>query len=195
MITLYIGPDRLELHAHEDTLCKLPFFRAALKGSFRESHTKSIAMPEDAPIMVSALIEYLYTGNYTYTYDLGSAKLNDESGVPVATLTEGQYHVGILGVASKYDCQELVAMVLQNFEAVLLDLDTLDTLRLWTTAYAAGLDLKIVRESYERCHPGNAVRFWVKELFEEHREEIDSTIAQFPEFASELLRLATCDED
>lgn len=126
--TLDIGPDRLELHAHENTLCKLPFFRAALKKSFRESQSTSIAMPEDAPMMVSALIQYLYTGNYTYRYDLVSTQL--QKAPPVPTLTEGQYHVGILSITSKYDCKELVAMAIQNFEAVLLGLDSINTLRL-----------------------------------------------------------------
>lgn len=83
-------------------------------------------MPGDDPIMVSALIEYLYTGNYTYTYDSGISKIQEASVVPVPTLTEGQYHVGILGIATKYDCQEPLVMVLRNFEAVLLDLNSID---------------------------------------------------------------------
>lgn len=195
VITLYIGPNRLELHAHQDTLCKLPFFGAALNGSFSESLTKTIDMPEDDPSMVSALIEYLYTGNYTYTYDSGSAQFHETHGTPVATLTEGQYHVGVVGIASKYDCQELVTMAARNFEAVLPELDSIDTLRLWTTAYAAGPELDVLTKSFERCHPGNAVRLWVKELFKKHREEIDETIMEFPGFASELLRLASCGDD
>lgn len=190
--TLYIGPDRLELHAHENTLCKLPFFRAALKGSFGQSQTKSIAMPEDAPVTASALIEYLYTGNYTYTYDSVSPQLHKAP--PVPTLAEGQYHVGILSIASKYDCKELVAMAIQNFDAVLLGLDSINTLRLWTTAYSVGLDQNVLRERLESCYPGNAVRLWVKELFKKHRDEFDKMIAEFPELASEILRLATCQD-
>lgn len=196
VVSLYTGQDRIELHAHEDTLCTLPFFRAALKKyGFQESLTKSIEMPEDKPIMVSALIEYLYTGNYTYVYDSAKAELQKETGMPIRDLTEGQYHVGVFVIASKYDSQGLAEMTVGNFEAVLPELGCVDKLRLWRTAYCEGTDLKRWRKSLERCHSSEGLVTWVQELFEKYRDEIDQVIAESPELASDLLRLATRGRD
>lgn len=155
----------------------------------------SIEMPEDDPRMVSGLIEYLYTGNYTYPYACKGTVLRKKLGSPIATLTEGQYHVSIFVIASKYDCQGLATMAMRNFKAVVPDLDGIDTLRLWTAAYGEGPGLQTLRNSFERCHSGKPLSSWVKELFKDHREEINRTIKEFPELASDLLRLATCGDD
>lgn len=191
MITLTIGPDRVEFHAHEDTLCKLPFFQAALQGSFRESLEKCIDMPEDTPETVSALIEYLYTSNYTYTYDSSTA---EEHSRPVANLAEGRYHIGVFVISSKYDCGGLVAMAIGNFEALLPELDSVDTLRLWKHAYGEGPDIQTWRTNFERCHTGKWVVKWVKELFKDHRQEMEEMIAELPELAADLMRVAICGE-
>ncbi|KAL0632200.1 hypothetical protein Q9L58_008910 [Maublancomyces gigas] len=189
--TLYAGQDRIELHVHEDTLCKLSSLQAALEESFQVSMKNCIEMPEDDPRMVSALIEYLYTGNYTYPYPSTSENL----GSPIATLTEGQYHVCIFEIASKYDCQGLAAMAMGNFKTVLPDLDSIDTLRLWKAAYGEGPGLQTLRNSFNNLHSGKPLASWVKELFKNHREELNRTIKEFPELASDLLRLATCGDD
>lgn len=152
-------------------------------------------MPDDDLATVSAMIEYLYTGNYTYTYITGSDMLREAPGIPPGTLTEGQYHVGVFVTASKYDCQGLVDMAVRNFEGVLPALDSVDTLRLWTTAYAAGTDVQVWRKGFERFYSRKGFDVWVKELFREHREEMDQMIADFPELASDLLRLAICGGD
>lgn len=192
MITLNIGPDHVEFHAHEDTLCKLPFFQAALKGSFRESLAKSIDMPEDTAETVSALIEYLYTANYTYTYDSSTA---EPHGRPAPNLAEGRYHIGVFVTAAKYDCGGLVAMAMGNFEALLPQLSSVDTLRLWKHAYGEGPDLQTWRTHFERCHEGKWVATWVSELFKNHRQEMEEMIAELPELAADLMRLAICGKE
>lgn len=191
IISLYTGQDRRELHAHEDTLCVLPFFRAALHGRFQESLIKSIEMPEDDPRMVSALIEYLYTGNYTYAYNLTTVDLQNETGIGIRDLTEGQYHIGVSSIASKYDSQALADISVKNFEAILPNLDGLDKLRLWRIAYREGPDVRIWRKCLERCHSCKDLVPWIHELFENQRDEIDQAIAESPELASDLLRLTT----
>lgn len=192
VITLYIGTDRVEFHVHEDTLCKLRFFQAALQGSFREAASKTIAMPEDTSGTVSALIEYLYTGNYTYTYDSASVHVSEDSVQSVANLTEGRYHISVSAIASKYQCDALAAMAVRNFEAMLPELDSVDTLRLWKHAYGAGPDLASWRKQFERCYSGKSFVLWVEELFKDHRKEMEQTIAELPELASDLLRLSIC---
>lgn len=152
-------------------------------------------MPEDDPTMVSALIEYLYTGNYTYPYVAANTQLREELGTPVATLTEGQYHVGIFITASKYDCQGLMAMAAVNFEAVFADLDGIDSLRLWTATYGQAPGLQTLRNAFEIWRSEKALASWVKELFKKHRGEMNKTIKEFPELASDLLRLSTGGED
>lgn len=110
MITLYAGEGRIEYHAHEEKLCKLPFFRAALHGGFKEALEKSINMPEDDPAAVSALIEWLYNGKYTYNRDrlqettLRLHEAADRSG----NFHEGLFHLEVYIIGSKYECTALM---------------------------------------------------------------------------------------
>lgn len=41
-----------------------PFFTAALRGQFLESHSKRINLPEEIPEIFSSVLEYLYKGDY-----------------------------------------------------------------------------------------------------------------------------------
>lgn len=192
--TLCVGQERVQFHAHEDTLCKLPFFKAALQGLFKEASEKAISMPEDDPSHVSALIEFLYTGNYTYTYDPTSITLPDGSTTPVGDLTEGLYHVGVYLVASKYDCTVLSEMAVKNVEAVAIELDNINALRLWKAAYAEGLRLSRCRQDFKHYSSGEGLVAWVKGLFREYEEEMDETFGECPQLATDLLRIATGDE-
>lgn len=146
-------------------------------------------MPEDTPNAVSALIEFLYTGNYTYPYDSTITSLHPVSGTPIASLTEGKFHVVVSAIASKYGCQGLADSAVRNFEAVLPQLNSLDQLLLWKTAYAEGPDLATWRKGFENCYWGRRAGVWMKELFQGHRLELDETIAELPELVSDLLRL------
>ena len=64
IITLCIGPEQRLFAGHEDILCRSPFFEAACKGQFYESNTRRINLPEEAPEVLSAVLEYLYKGDY-----------------------------------------------------------------------------------------------------------------------------------
>lgn len=127
VITLYVGPERVEFHVHEDKLCQLPFFHAALQGHFVEASEKVIAMPEDDPSQVSAMIEFMYTGNYTYVYESESVLFRQE---PSTLIAEGLFHVGMQVMAAKYDYPVLVSSAIKDFEMVVTQLDGIDGLRL-----------------------------------------------------------------
>lgn len=147
-------------------------------------------MRDDTPGTVSALIEYLYTGNYTYTFDSATARASEDSTQPVANLTEGRFQISVFAIASKYECDGLAAMAARNFEAMLPELESVDTLRLWKHAYGAGTDLASWRTQFERCYSGKWLVVWVGKLFKDHRKEMEKTIAEQPELAADLLRLA-----
>lgn len=149
-------------------------------------------MPEDVPGTVSAMLEFLYTGNYTYTYDSATAAAHGDTARPVANLTEARFHIGVFVIASKYSCNGLAAMALGNFEALLPELDSVNTLRLWKHAYGEGPDMETWRNQFERCHSGTWLVAWVKELFKDHQKEMEQTIAELPEFAADVMRLAIC---
>lgn len=189
--TLYVGQERVQFHVHEDTLTKLAFFQAALQGKFKEALEKTIAMPEDDPSKISSLIEFLYTGNYTYTYDPRNVQPKDGSDTPVGDLAEGLYHLGVYVVASKYDSPKLSDMAVANFKAVATELNNINTLRLWKAAYAEDLQLPRAKQDFEQNCCGEGLDSWVKGLFEEHYEEMDETIFTCPQLARDLLRIAT----
>lgn len=191
IVTLYVGPERVEFRAYLDTVCQLPFFKAALHGNFKEASERVITMPEDGPSEVSALIEFLYTGNYTYTYDPESVHFREGSFTPVADLTEGLFHVGIHVIASKYDCKVLVGLALRNFTVVVTGLRSIDGLRLWKAAFSDGLKLPYSRQAFAGYCDGKGLVVWIQGLFDEHSKEMEKTMLEYPELSCELLRIAT----
>jgi len=64
IITLVVGRERRVFAAHEDILCLSPFFAAALRGQFREADARQVEMPDEDPQIFSAVLEYLYKGDY-----------------------------------------------------------------------------------------------------------------------------------
>lgn len=190
--TLRVGKKQIEFHAYEDILCRLPFFRAALKGKFKEATEKVIDMPEDEPEIISALVEFLYTGVYTYTYQpRETAFSEDASNTPIRDLTQGLFHVDVYATASKYDCPLLVEGAVRNFTAVLKELKGIDIVRLWKAAYAKGLYLsewgtdEVLREFKDGL--GKLVTV----LYSTHREEMEGTMSEFPALGCDLLRLGS----
>lgn len=190
IITLAVGDEGVKYHVHEDTLCKLPFFQAALQGQFKEASEKAIAMPEDDPSSVAALIEFLYTGNYTYSYDPTKVQIPEGSTIPAGDLTEGLYHIGVYTVASKYDCKELSNMAVKNFSVVAVGLDNEGAFRLWKVAYSDGLRLSQCKESFAKYDSGAGLISWAKSLFTKYGEEMEGTFDEFPQLAGDLLRVA-----
>lgn len=192
IVALNVGEERVKFNAHQDTLCQLPFFKAALLGSFKEASDQAIDMPEDDPGHVSALIEFLYTKNYTYRYNSENAQLmGSGSTPPKGDLVEGLFHVGIFVTASKYDCPGLVELATAHFEVVVSELDGINALRLWKTAYSDGLQFPGRLKEFDQYRSREGLVAWVKELFRDHREEMDQTISEFPMLSADLLRITT----
>lgn len=194
IITLYVGSDKVKFHAYEDTLCQLPFFSAALRGNFKEATDQAITMPEDDPSQVSAMFEFLCTGNYTCTYDTVSSSLRKGSGTPVGDLRQGLFHVGINVIASKYGCPVLAAIAIKNIEVVVTELDSVNALRLWQAAYSVDLRLPTRKKDLEHYCDGRGLVAWVKRLFSEHREEMVQTMLEYPALSCDLLQIAISEE-
>lgn len=151
-------------------------------------------MPEDNENNVSAMIEFLYTGEYTYTYDPSSVELSPGSNTPVPALSEGVYHVGVYVVASKYNCLALAEMAVKNFGMVASELDDIDALSLWKAAYAEGLQLPRRKHDFDRYSSGSGLGAWVKRLYNDHEDKMEEAMLACPLLASDLLRIATGDK-
>lgn len=191
--TLRVGEGKVQFHAHEDTLCKLPFFNAALQGMFKEATEKTISMPVDDPTHVSALLEFLYMGSYTYTYYPASVMVPEGSTTPAGDLNEGLYHLGVYVVAAKYDASVLALIALKNFKAVAIELESICALQLWLAAYTEDLRLPRCRQEFDQYSSGQGLVSWVQGLFREHEEVMEGVLEQCPLLTADLLRISTGD--
>lgn len=185
-VTLLVGTDKTALNVSQHILCRLPFFRAALQGNFREASEQKVSMPEDELQDVTALVEFLYTDRYTYPYYVTA---EPGSGRPTPNLAEGLYHVGVYATAHKYGCFELLATTLDLFMYVLEHLKGIDVIELWKRAYSMNLLLQDVEDNekvgdFRRGLPG-----LLGELYTEHRPEMETTAVEYPMLLSDLLRL------
>lgn len=64
IVTLVVGPEQRIFAAHEDILCKSPFFGTVLRKQYMESG-KRMALPDEDPEILSSILEYLYKGDYS----------------------------------------------------------------------------------------------------------------------------------
>jgi len=64
IITLTVGRDQRLFAAHEEVLCKAPFFATICRSQFMESAGKRIDLPDEEPVIFSSVLEYLYKGDY-----------------------------------------------------------------------------------------------------------------------------------
>ncbi|RMZ80232.1 hypothetical protein DV738_g2908, partial [Chaetothyriales sp. CBS 135597] len=64
IVTFVVGVEQRLFAAHEDVLCRSPFFAATLKGKFLDDSTKKVNLPEEEPEILSCVLEFLYKGDY-----------------------------------------------------------------------------------------------------------------------------------
>jgi hypothetical protein len=64
IVTLTVGREGRLFAAHEDVLCQSPFFEAACRGRFFDAQSRRISLPDEEPEVFSAVLEYLYKGDY-----------------------------------------------------------------------------------------------------------------------------------
>lgn len=185
VIFLQVGPTPVIFHAYEDIICRLPFFKAALHGGFREATDKVIAMPDDDADTVASLLEFLYLGTYAYTYASDAASPTD---VPAKHITEASFHVRLHALARKYDCTELAALERRNVACVLEGLDGMDVVTVVKEMYESGW---VVRDWDEELLSAMKRRIpgIMRSLYGKCEEELDGVWDGSPGLAQELLRL------
>jgi len=64
IVTLVVGQEARLFAAHEDVLCQAPFFEKVLRGSVVDAKNRRISLPDEEPEVFSAVLEYLYKGDY-----------------------------------------------------------------------------------------------------------------------------------
>jgi hypothetical protein len=64
IITITVGRDQRLFAAHEEVLCRAPFFATICRSQFMESAGKRIDLPDEEPVIFSSVLEYLYKGDY-----------------------------------------------------------------------------------------------------------------------------------
>jgi hypothetical protein len=64
IVTLTIGREGRLFAAHEDVLSQSPFFEAACSKDSSDAMNKRISLPDEEPEIFSAVLEYLYKGDY-----------------------------------------------------------------------------------------------------------------------------------
>jgi len=64
IITICVGPEQRLFAGHEDILSRSSYFQSALKAQFFEG-TRRLDLPDESPEVLSAVLEYLYKGDYT----------------------------------------------------------------------------------------------------------------------------------
>ena len=60
VVSLVAGPEKRVFAVHRAIIEKSTFFMACLDHSFKESQTKTIQLPEDAPEVMTHVIDHLY---------------------------------------------------------------------------------------------------------------------------------------
>jgi hypothetical protein len=65
IVTISVGATQRLFAAHEDVLCKSPYFQQACQAQFFEPTNKRISLEHEDPEVFSAVLEYLYKGDYS----------------------------------------------------------------------------------------------------------------------------------
>ncbi|KAI1382964.1 uncharacterized protein F4822DRAFT_88087 [Hypoxylon trugodes] len=64
IVTLTVGREARLFAAHEEVLCQSPYFERACRDQYLEAQGKRISLPDEEPEIFSAILEYLYKGDY-----------------------------------------------------------------------------------------------------------------------------------
>lgn len=133
VVTLVVGAKQRLFAAHEELLCSSSaFFLDALRGSYGASAAKRISLADEEPEIFSAVLEFLYRGDYAprlrHNKRRGSLELEPapdaEQGAPAAAAQSTVYHRGVQGVllkdtviycaAQRYGLDELKKLALRK---------------------------------------------------------------------------------
>ncbi|KAL2164847.1 hypothetical protein VTH06DRAFT_143 [Thermothelomyces fergusii] len=64
IVTLVVGRDARLFAAHENVLCQAPFFEKVLRSAYADAQNRRIMLADEEPEVLSAVLEYLYKGDY-----------------------------------------------------------------------------------------------------------------------------------
>lgn len=195
-VTILAGIAPTEYHVSERILCTLPFFQACLQGQFNEASEKIIKMPDDDADAVAALLEFLYTGSYTYTYDSSQTALRAGSAggildIPISDLRQALFHLTVQTLGCKYDCQALVVAARQNLRIVTREVDAIEFLQVCEAMYRDGLLISDLGDAEEGAVFKARITAWVNSLCVRHRERLVGATVRYPQLACDLLHFAT----
>lgn len=64
IITICVGTEQRIFAGHEDILRRSPFFETLVKSQFFDNKERRINLPDEHPEILSAVLEFLYKGDY-----------------------------------------------------------------------------------------------------------------------------------
>jgi len=64
IITICVGSEQRVFAGHEDVLRRSSYFEAAVKSQFFDNKERRINLPDEHPEILSAVLEFLYKGDY-----------------------------------------------------------------------------------------------------------------------------------
>lgn len=185
-ITLTVGPNHNTIYVPAATLCVLPFFHAAINGRFEEAARRAISLPEDDIAAISALVEFLATGAYTYAF----YRTTEATPMPAYRSNEAVFHVGVYVIADKYGCEGLATAANSNFRKVMNDVMGQDVGRAWIVAYEAGMRVYGNWGASDVDGVDNRVIKQIKKMIECNEKEVERAVKEIPDFGMDLLKIA-----
>ncbi|KAM4067180.1 BTB/POZ domain-containing protein [Hirsutella rhossiliensis] len=158
IVTLAVGRDGRLFAAHQDVLCQSPFFSAACRASFSGVQSRRISLPDEDPEVFSAVLEYLYKGDYyprlLHNRHRNSWELEDRQRTP-QTSPNPETGGGRAGEAIVY-LSSIEAAVLRDTviycAADRYDLDELKRLALRKQGLQAGIDVGTILRSAQYAY-------------------------------------------
>ncbi|KAL9595000.1 MAG: hypothetical protein Q9179_005159, partial [Wetmoreana sp. 5 TL-2023] len=131
IFTLTVGPEAKIMKVHAAYLCQSPVLERMCNARFKESQTKQIALPDDDPKVVTAIIQYLYGGDFCNigtdnlirgTFGAASVArgtLDEPAGNAAGTVIEAADELAEVYVTvEKYQLQDLKVLLVKKFESI-----------------------------------------------------------------------------
>ena len=193
MATLEVGNQDIGVrifHVRESLICQIDFFRAALRGGFKEASTKRITMPEDDPLHMACLLEFLCTGSYRVPHF--SEEVGDLADDRRAWM-RGLYHGGVMVLAEKYGFRSICWQAAAGVNVYFRNLeDRLEYLVQLYEISGPGSSVRIIRSRSSASLP----RVWDPELQAEwigsmwrcpmKRQLVEEASTRCPDFGEDI---------
>lgn len=157
-------------------------------------------MPDDDASAVAALLEFLYTGHYTYAFTRSGTDLRPGSAgailnIPVTDILQAEFHLAVYGVASKYDFQALAAAAAQNLRVITREADAVGVLQVCEAMYRDGLKVSDLGKGETSVVFKGRLTKWVKSLCGEHRVKLVAATGKYPDLACDLMDFTTSEPE